>query len=59
MERKIGIYSFIGLIIGALFGMGLGAANGSVVWGLGLGALFGLFIGWFVAAAVVENQKKE
>jgi hypothetical protein len=58
MERKIGIYSFLGLIIGAIFGMSLGAATESVIWGVGLGALFGLFIGWFVAIAVVENQKK-
>jgi len=58
MERKIGIYSFLGLIIGAIFGLSLGAANGDIIWGIGLGALFGLFIGWFVAAAVIESQQK-
>ena len=56
MERKIGIYSFLGLIIGAVFGLGLGAASGNAIWGIGLGALFGVFIGWFVAIAVQENR---
>ena len=39
--------------------MGLGAANGNAIHGLQLGALAGTFIGWFVAAAVMEQGKKE
>jgi hypothetical protein len=45
MERMIGYYSFLGLVIGAIFGMGFGAASGNIIWGIGLGALFGVFIG--------------
>ena len=57
MDRKFGIYIVLGLVIGAVFGMGVGAASGNIIFGLGLGALFGVFIGWFVAAAL-ENQSK-
>jgi hypothetical protein len=45
MERMIGYYSFLGLVIGAIFGMGFGSASGNIIWGIGLGALFGVFIG--------------
>jgi len=37
--------------------MGVGSASGNTFFGIGLGALFGVFIGWFVAAAL-ENRKK-
>ena len=56
MERKFGYYIFLGLIMGVVFGMGLGAANGSVIWGIGLGALAGVFIGWFIATAALESR---
>ena len=58
MERKFGYYIILGLAIGVVFGMGMGAANGNTLFGIGLGALFGVFIGWFVAAAA-QNRKKE
>ena len=58
MERKFGYYIVLGLLIGMVFGMGLGAANGNTIWGIGLGALFGVFIGWFVAAAALQNRNK-
>ena len=58
MERKFGYYIVLGLLIGLVFGMGLGAANGNTIWGIGLGALFGVFIGWFVAAAALQNRNK-
>jgi uncharacterized protein YcfJ len=59
MERKFGIYVFLGLLIGALFGTGLGAANGNPILGIGGGALAGVFIGWFIAAAVMEKEKRK
>ena len=59
MNKKTAFYIFLGLLIGAVFGMGLGAANGNAIHGLQLGALAGTFIGWFVAAAVMEQGKKE
>jgi uncharacterized protein YcfJ len=57
MERKFGVYVFLGGLIGAIFGWGLGMANGNSIAGLGGGALAGVFIGWFIAAAVFEKQK--
>lgn len=56
MDKKFGIYIFLGLLIGAVFGMGLGAANGNAAFGIGGGALAGVFLGWFVAAAVQQSQ---
>lgn len=59
MGRKIGIYTFLGLLIGAAFGMGLGAANGNPILGVGIGAIAGIFLGWFIAAAVIEKEKQK
>jgi hypothetical protein len=59
MERKFGYYVVLGLVIGVVFGIGLGAANGNTIWGIGLGALSGVFMGWFVAIAVFKNQEKK
>ena len=58
MERKFGYYIVLGLLIGVVFGMGLGTANGNTIWGIGLGALFGVFIGWFVAVAIQGNRNE-
>jgi hypothetical protein len=53
MDKKSGYYIFGGLLIGALFGL---------IWaglvGLGIGALIGTAIGWFLAAYVLEKDKK-
>jgi hypothetical protein len=59
MNRQFGLYIVLGLMIGVVFGTGLGAASGNALFGLGLGALFGVFIGWFIAAAALENRKKK
>ena len=57
MERKFGYYIVLGLLIGVIFGMGLGAANGYPIWGIGLGALGGVCLGWFGAVAIQQNRK--
>jgi hypothetical protein len=59
MEKKIGLYVPITLLIGVVFGWGLGSANGNSAIGAGVGALIGVFLGWFIAAAVHENQNEE
>ena len=56
MNLRFGHYIVLGLAIGAIFGMGLGAANGNPGLGIGIGALVGLFLGWFVAAAATQKQ---
>jgi hypothetical protein len=55
-ERKFGLYIFLGLAIGAVLGIGLGAANGNVFNGFWIGALAGVFIGWFIAAAAAKGK---
>jgi hypothetical protein len=53
-NRIIGYCAFAGMLIVALFGfVGAGAA------GLGFGALAGAGAGWFIGAAILENQKEK
>jgi len=59
MERKFGTFILVGLLVGAVFGFGLGAANGNTLLGIGLGALAGVFLGWFVAAAALERETRK
>ena len=44
------------LLIGALFGFVFGDGNDNLLAGAGSGALVGVFIGWFVAAAVLQKR---
>ena len=53
-NRLIGYYAFGGMLIGALFGFAWAG-----VTGLGFGMLAGAGIGWFIAAAILENQKQK
>ena len=59
MDKKFGYFIVVGLLIGAMFGMGLGAANGNPLFGIGLGALGGVFLGWFMATTALERQKNK
>jgi hypothetical protein len=58
MEKTFGYFIFGGLLIGAMFGL-IGAGPGNAMPGIGIGALAGAFLGWFLAAAVLEQKKKE
>jgi len=58
MDKRFGYYVFGGMILGALLGL-LWSAGGNVVWGLLIGGVAGTFIGWFAAAAVMEQEKKK
>lgn len=58
MDKKFGYYIFGGLLIGAMFGL-MWAAGNNPLMGIGIGALVGTAIGWFVAAAILEQQKKQ
>jgi uncharacterized membrane protein len=53
MDKKFGYSIFGGMLIGASFGM-----ISAGLMGLAIGALIGTSLGWFIAAAVLENQKK-
>ncbi len=62
-KRRFGIYIFLGMLIGALFGIFLASGRENPILGIGSGAFAGAAIGWFIAAAVLEkenqNRKKE
>jgi hypothetical protein len=57
MERRHGYFILLGLLIGTFFGIGIGVATENIIRGIGLGALAGVFVGWFLAAAVLENRR--
>lgn len=58
MEKTFGYFIFGGLLIGAMFGS-IWAGGENPIMGIGTGALAGAFLGWFIAAAVLEQRKKE
>ena len=45
MDKTPSCYIFLGLLIGAVFGFGVGMVNGNIITGVKLGAMVGLFIG--------------
>ena len=57
MDRRFGLYIVVGLAVGAVFGAAFGEAIGNSVWGIVLGGSGGIFVGWFIAAAVRENSR--
>jgi len=56
-KKKFGYYVFGGALIGAAFGLIWSAGNNPLA-GLGIGALIGVAIGWFAAAAMLQQNKK-
>ena len=48
MDKTPAYMIFLGLLIGTIFGLGIGTVNGTAVHGMQLGAMTGLFIGWLV-----------
>jgi len=59
VNKKIGLFILGGLAVGANLGIFVGAALDNMRLGIALGAVGGLFIGWFIAAAVLENKKSK
>ena len=56
MIKKYALYILIGMLIGAIFGTAFGPAIGNMKLATALGAVGGVFIGWFIAAAMRENE---
>ena len=46
MGKTPAYYIFLGLLIGATFGLAIEAASGNIIRGVQFGALAGTFIGW-------------
>ena len=59
MNKKYTLYILAGLVFGAIFGGALGPAIKNAPLATGLGAIGGVFLGWFIAAAVREMQNKK
>ncbi len=58
-EQRFGLYVFLGFAIGAILGTVVGIANGNIFTGVWGGGLAGVFLGWFIAAAVLNNSKRK
>ena len=56
VDKEFGYFVFGGALLGAILGLAWSAGNPV---GAGIGALIGTAIGWFAAAARMENQKKK
>ena len=56
MNKKYMLYIIAGLLIGAIFGTAFGPAIENTSLASAIGAVGGLFIGWFIAAAVREYE---
>lgn len=56
MDKKIGLFILLGMLIGGTFGIFLAAPLENPLLGVALGALGGVFIGWFIAAAFLETK---
>jgi hypothetical protein len=57
-EQKFGLYIFLGFAFGGILGLALGSMSGNVFNGFWIGGLVGMAIGWFVAAAMLQQNKK-
>ena len=47
---------FLGLLIGAIVGFGIGLVSGNTIYGTQLGSMAGLLIGWFIAVSPLEKR---
>lgn len=60
MNKKFALYIVSGLFIGALFGVSFAPVIENDTLGILGGALAGVFIGWFIAAAVrIRKQERK
>jgi len=45
MDKRFGYFIILGLLIGIVFGSGIGSANANSLLGIEIGALAGVFLG--------------
>ena len=55
MDKTPAFYIFLGLLLGAAFGAGIGAIHENTVHGMQLGALAGTFIGWVITTSALQK----
>ena len=57
-EQKFGLYVFLGFAFGGVLGLLLGAVSRNMFTAFWTGALAGVAVGWFAAAATIQQNKK-
>ena len=55
MDKTPAYSIFLGLLIGGIFGLGIGAVNGNAIHGMQLGILVGVFVGWIMTASALQK----
>lgn len=55
IDAKLGQYTVLGLLIGAVFGWAVGAAIGGTYMVIAIGAIVGVLVGWFLGAATMKR----
>ncbi|KAA3643833.1 MAG: hypothetical protein DWQ07_17100 [Chloroflexi bacterium] len=59
MNKKLGAYIFLGLIVGSIFGTVMVISNEKPVLSVGFGAVAGALIGWVIAIVSNQNSKRK
>lgn len=59
MDKKVARIIFIGMAIGALFGLMVELVTGNALLSAAFGAVGGGFVGWFIAIAVQQYRKEQ
>ncbi len=57
MNPKFARYIFLGMVIGAFFGL-IWQSNGNAALGILYGGLGGAGLGWFIAAALSQSESQ-
>ena len=55
MDKTPAYSIFLGLLIGAIFGIGIGALYGDIAHGTQLGALAGMFTAWVLTTLCLQK----
>lgn len=55
MNKTPAYYIFLGLLIGAALGSGIGAVNGNTITGMQFGAAVGLFVAWVITTPALKQ----
>jgi hypothetical protein len=55
MDKTPACSIFLGLLIGTILGLGIGALNGDIFHGMQLGAVAGVFIAWVLTAPALQK----
>ena len=55
MDKTPAYYILLGLLVGGLVGLGIGAVNGNAIEGMQVGILTGVFLGWILTTPALQK----